>query len=858
VAQKSLAFVVEAIGDDAAAAGGLSWYFGDPSLDGTIFLTYEWHGGLAKGHGLAEQPQNVDSTVAPFDVTIAASAFRFVLHGDQLAKRHWVPRPGVADSRLLVRATKSATVIRPGGAPVYTWGAGDDGTVIWVGDEAILLGTFGAGVFSGCIRGYYNTIAAYQPSGMHVYRQNPFRENRRCVVLEYNHDSGVLSQIWQGFVEDYSQSGPILEVDTVELLTAVQRGTLNRGTPKAIGGSFFSSIEYSPPAAAADSATGSFPMGPNQRVPKRVNKPNSASPHWVALQSGGAAFFARWQATDDAAGAGARKAETAYMIDNGSLSTSKGSAPRLGSTITVDRSNVFNAGAEGGTREILLVDRLGDEFFGISLGVAATRSSSRELKFPYHPLALVLALWTSGYDPEPGVPGSGAAGDFAFGETVTFLQTTQYFTNLTGVERVAVMRRVPDEDFIIAASSEVALDTILTVGNLTYTANNINRDTGSWVTDGVVKAHRPIIIGGTNPGIWTAAADPTAADLPIVETLAVAGPEAVTSLGVILTEGILAIPTDGGAHLNQWTNGGNNAAYSIGGGGIAVDENTGEVFAACRQNGNSVSITAKMPKTLLVSDWEQPDPGLNAAHHDIAVSADGTAGVYTTADNTPQAGLVRFDPFDGVVSSQGSGLDTTVAVAVEILEDDGATVVEVNTSDDIGGFTTDLDTADWVIDFAAGTATGTPNGAADAPTNTTEIGTNAQIMRDPTDSTVFWFCPGTGTNVETFLYKYNYLGAKLAEIDMIDHSSLITTSADDTPYACLDENGDLYVLVEDTATNSMDWVRFDPDGARRYSAVDDKGVSDIPDDSKSICVGGGGHVFIGNETPGEISVWSQT
>ena len=816
---RSIALVIEGIGDDPTLTNGVAWYFGRSSI--ALAQLYQWYGGAGSGQGLVRPPDTVGVQLQPFDVDVTGAAQTFQIHADALAKDLWLNRPLEPDDSLGLFLDKGATTVSLSG--FRGWSGADDGTLIWLSDEVIQLGTHSFGsTFLGCTRALYRTQDGYHTPGQNVFLSNPRHVNRAAFVLTYDHDTDTIAQAWQGFVDRFDIDNSILSVQCIDMLAAVSRAKINRSHPKQVYANVATGSEIS-------AARGVIRVNnPAERwAQKRVNKASATESHWMAFQHKGAPIYAQKQSAGDA------------LLTDNTGTTRFGSSPVMGAA-------KFDFDDDAGTFELLIVDRLRDQAGTADVSYANMRSSSRDLKYPWHPVANAMAILTSTFDPVPGEKGTGAAGTSAFGETITFLQTTQYFNNLTGVEKVGLLRRVPGETFVVAASTELTLDTILTTGNLTYTANNINRASGSWVTDAVVKGHRPIVIGGTNPGVWTASADPTAADLPTEETLTAGGPEAVTSVGVVVTEGLLTIPTDGSAYLNQWTTGGNNQQLSINGNGIAVAEDTGNVFAAVRQSGASISITAKLPSTLQVADWEQPDPGLNAAHYDIAITADESAGVYTTADNSPQAGLVRFDPSDGSVSSQGSGLDTTVAVAVAILEDDGATIIEVNTSDDIGGFTTDLDIADWTIDMLID------------PVNTTQIGTNAQVMRDPNDSTVFWLCPGTGTGVSTFIYKIDYLGTILVELDMIDHSSIITTSADDTVYACLDENGDLYVLVEDTNTGEMDWCRFDSDGVFKYSAVDDKGVTDIELNSHSICVGGGGHVFIGNEDPGEIMVWSQT
>lgn len=368
---KSVALVVEGIGRQIPAAGaskGIAWYWGHSSLNGTVVDGYEWWGGHNSQRGLVELPGSVGSEVDPFTASSNGAAFSFSLHKDPLADEMWMSRPaarfGYVGSALTVAATEVQISIP---LSLYTLSSADDGTVIWVGDEAILLGTWSSssGTFTGCTRGYYSTIASAQAQGMNIYRRNPRRETRRVVIVEYDHEAGTATPRWQGWVDDFDADSPVITVDTVELLAPLKQAVVNRGDPRAIRRAGPASISQSGVLRAQLSMPDDQPWG------RRVNK--VATSHWLAIQSVGAVWALKWSSTD----------QNADAIDvDGTLPS--GSRPRLGSVHDLEN---------GGPRfEVFFVDRVGDS----SNSTAATRrSSTRDLGSPFHQIEISMALLTS-------------------------------------------------------------------------------------------------------------------------------------------------------------------------------------------------------------------------------------------------------------------------------------------------------------------------------------------------------------------------------------------------------------------------------------------------------------------------------
>lgn len=381
MARKSIALVVEGVGRQTPASGsskGLAWHYGHSSLNGTVTDSYEWVGGHGSQAGLVDIPSSIGTEVDPFEVSISGASFTFQLHKSTLANAMWMASTAPPSGYLGSAISETGTSVQIS-SNVVTWGASNDGTVIWVGDEAILLGSFNSstGEFDSCTRGYYGTRASTQPAGMSVYKRNPKREKRLAKLIEHNHDTSTTTQKWQGFVDDFDADSPVITVRVNELLAVVKNGVVNR---KAANLRRWHNISERP-----RKAKGAVTLADDTDHARHVEKESETSAHWVALQAGegedGRLYYAKWNS------------DVATLQDNGSASA--GSSPALGSPLP----DVEDRRGERPSRiyEVFVVDRLRDDKGGVS--VANARSSTRNLApYPFHPVAISMGLFTSGYD----------------------------------------------------------------------------------------------------------------------------------------------------------------------------------------------------------------------------------------------------------------------------------------------------------------------------------------------------------------------------------------------------------------------------------------------------------------------------
>lgn len=375
------------MGSDASKSAGIAWYFGRSTIDTPG--DYEWVGGRGSAAGLVSPPESVGCTVDPFEVAIQGSSQHFKIHATDTAKALWLYRPAEPDDLLNTEIeSDTTTIVFAGNA---TWSASDDGKVVWLRDEAIRLGTWSAGsTFTGCTRGHWGTAGMLQNKGVHVYRYNPRRVHRLAKILLYDHDTGTVAQAWQGFVSSISISGPVISVQCTDLISAIRGAKVNRGAPTNLRSQISGTL-----SSELQTINGAVNMRDGTRGQRRVNKANATSPHYVAIQTADALFYANWSGN------------IATFSDDTDVST-----PQLGSTIDEGDFgwNEPTAHVVDNVYELLVVDDRDVLQTGGQTAYATRRSSSRDLDKPLHPVTLTTALWTSGPDNTPGFPGSGASG----------------------------------------------------------------------------------------------------------------------------------------------------------------------------------------------------------------------------------------------------------------------------------------------------------------------------------------------------------------------------------------------------------------------------------------------------------------
>lgn len=224
---RTIGFVVAGYSLDDTKSGGTAWCWGVPPTGST---DYHWF------RSLTDPPTSVGIEVNPVTQDFVGASFTFDLAFDDdeaecLLHQQRIPRYVVGSDR-----SASATQIRivdnlTDDNSITTLG----NSVIWVGDEAIKLAAYNASLFGstggyGCTRGYYSTPAQPHSAGASVFHVAPNRIRHREVLLVlYDHETGSDSVIWRGFVDSLrsSSDGTRLTISTTDLYSALQNVNVN-------------------------------------------------------------------------------------------------------------------------------------------------------------------------------------------------------------------------------------------------------------------------------------------------------------------------------------------------------------------------------------------------------------------------------------------------------------------------------------------------------------------------------------------------------------------------------------------------------------------------------------------------------
>lgn len=270
---------IEGLGRSTSKSGGLVFARGQLPTTGS----YEWVGGLI------DTPPTVDDSVNIYTGEINTSSFRFRIANSDLAATKIFGVQAFTEITFDAGYNTSATTLGFDGSGSTSLA----GTVIYSGDEAILLGThLGSGQYSGCTRGYWSTSAQAHRSGDFVYQRTPYLPQRRVIVIKHDRKTGTETIVWRGFVDDAqpSDDGKVIDVVTLSLLSAISEARINQGSPnRAVTG------------YVIDASNDPYPRLYSKfgRHFRRVNK--GASTSSIAMQVDDTLVFGTWSASEQIA-----------------------------------------------------------------------------------------------------------------------------------------------------------------------------------------------------------------------------------------------------------------------------------------------------------------------------------------------------------------------------------------------------------------------------------------------------------------------------------------------------------------------------------------------------------------------------
>lgn len=389
----SLGIAVAGIGSSTSKTQGYCWYRGGAgTFSGS---NYEWIGGRGSADGLiGPDPLVLTSETDPYTCDVRSGAATYTIGYTSTSAPLFLHQQTTTTLYLTTSITAAATTVAISG----TGNTALAGTVVWIADEAILLGTHDTGgSYDGCTRSdFWNTESVPHLAGESVYTGNNKIVGRMVVLVKYDHSDDSETVLGRGFVRDTigtSNDGTIINIPTVEVFSMLPGLEINQNAKNLRSQSFGLTLQR----MAGDPQW----------------KPHGQIAHWQTSQG----FNKRVAYVDDAAHIQAYQAGDALVW--GDYSDTAFSTGRKGTVFAAGGTQVFTGGAvvtefkrgtvaglRGGQRdtadaidgpiyEVFAVLRSLDDDDGLITTAAASYSATRDLTYPFSPGEISMALLTS-------------------------------------------------------------------------------------------------------------------------------------------------------------------------------------------------------------------------------------------------------------------------------------------------------------------------------------------------------------------------------------------------------------------------------------------------------------------------------
>lgn len=356
----TVSLVVEGIGSDTTKSKGIAWSFGpDPSHS-----DYEWV------EGLTRPPASISSSIDPFTSSLSTSSFTFTIANHDAAAEAFLFQQIDSDTTLTADYT-------PGDATVSTadTSGGLASTVVYIGDEVILLATHaGAGVYNINATSYWGTPAQQHISGTRVYTSPQYLRYRNVQLVIFDRDTGTATVRWRGFIDaiQTDEEGKVIQVSCTELFATLRNARVNRGVSAPDDGQRWDTAKVWATGVGAGQIFG-YLYGWSARVAKSAD-----TTHYITMQVTG---------EDDALVSG--------LYQTGSITLSGAGYTHWGQpAMTELRKDDDDIEPAVRLTEVFLVDYEQDK----DRAASAMRSSTRELDYPFHPLAIAMGFICSTYN----------------------------------------------------------------------------------------------------------------------------------------------------------------------------------------------------------------------------------------------------------------------------------------------------------------------------------------------------------------------------------------------------------------------------------------------------------------------------
>lgn len=369
---------IEGIGEDTSKSEGLCFYWGNRVRSSQLAASdYEWVGGPGSAEGMINLPEGSDSTVSIWTADLSLSSI--------------TPRLHLSDTtgRALMRQ-----VLEPVGYLTADLGEADttvkftddvdssyEGTVIYLGDEAILLGTVAAGSddgeewFENCTRGFWGTHSQALPQYTRAYDAPPYRDRREVTLVRYDHSDDSEETRWFGSLNDSPPTNDdytTLDVAATEVFSRLKQATVNKGSPDlSAKGEDVARLDGTWGRPDVDGFQVQGEIGP---LTGRLSRLDRVGPDAVAVRGA-------FQVADSLVFSNIASDPT-HFVQYGTTAGARVEA-QLGTPRPEELDPVF---------QLLVVSAEIDLVNGVSRDRNAMYSGTAALDYPFHPIAVWLAL----------------------------------------------------------------------------------------------------------------------------------------------------------------------------------------------------------------------------------------------------------------------------------------------------------------------------------------------------------------------------------------------------------------------------------------------------------------------------------
>lgn len=209
---------IEGLGEDTAKDGLCLYYSAGAPPTLPAGLALEWR------QGLTRVPQGVSTSVDVWTSRWQVGALSLSVsyaHATRL-----LASQTVTQMELEAALDASATDVEIDDPTL-------GGRVVWVEDEAILLGGWSGAAYTGCVRGCWGTRATSHTAGQPVYKRLPAWQLRLVEIYSLDLDTGDEQLRWRGYLTSRKTSGDgtTIELGAEEYFATWRRGQANR-TPR--------------------------------------------------------------------------------------------------------------------------------------------------------------------------------------------------------------------------------------------------------------------------------------------------------------------------------------------------------------------------------------------------------------------------------------------------------------------------------------------------------------------------------------------------------------------------------------------------------------------------------------------------